>query len=64
MLDHIGNSAFKQITERDKQGLVELLERQFAEAQAYLDAIDARPISHASNNPATIELSRGNAIGA
>ncbi|HEY1472946.1 MAG TPA: terminase small subunit [Pseudolabrys sp.] len=46
MLREFPSSNFREITERDREGLAELLDRQASEAFAYLEAIQARRIAY------------------
>jgi hypothetical protein len=45
---------FRPVDERDRQGLIELIERQAQETREYLDAISARPITAERVNAADL----------
>ncbi len=41
----IVDTTFRPVDERDRQGLIDLIERQTREADEYISAIKARPIT-------------------
>jgi hypothetical protein len=47
-IENIGNAPFLGITDRDIQGLTDMLTRHMGEVEEYLDAIKARPIKGVS----------------